>query len=138
MTSWGFIYHRLRANFDGLASEFCENPPKVKEEGNGEVIFDTGKVVTGVELAGEKVKVVYDDVSGEKKTDLSVLADFVIIANGANSSLRGKLFPALTRDYAGYVAFRGTVPESEVSEETKKVFDPRLTYYSYKNGYILL
>lgn len=137
MTSWGFIYHRLRANFDGMKSGFCENPPEVKEEGDGDVKFDCGKAVTGLELLGEKVRVVYDDLSGEKK-DLSVLADLVIIANGANSSLRGKLFPDLKREYAGYVAFRGTVPESEVSEETKKVFDPRLSYYTYKNGYILL
>ncbi|CAG8976910.1 hypothetical protein HYALB_00011859 [Hymenoscyphus albidus] len=139
MTSWGFIYHRLRANFDGLASEFCKGPPPVKEEGDGDVIFDEGKVATAVELVGEKVKVTYDDVSGEKtKENLSIMADFVIIANGANSSLRAKLFPGLEREYAGYVAFRGTVPESEVSEETKKVFDPRLSYYTYKNGYILL
>jgi hypothetical protein len=61
-----------------------------------------------------------------------------VIADGHNSKLRDDLFLSAKHTYAGYVAFRGTVPESEVSEESKKIFDPKLTYQTFKNGYILL
>jgi hypothetical protein len=32
MTSWGVIYLRLRANFDGFASDFCTNPTMSGED----------------------------------------------------------------------------------------------------------
>lgn len=136
LTSWSVIYHHLRANFDGFASSFCPNPPKADEK-DGDAVFERGKRVTNLANDGEGVLVFYEDLldNDEKR---SMKADMVIIADGANSKLRTALFPSVKRIYAGYVAFRGTVPESEVSEEAQKIFDPKITYYMYKNGYILL
>jgi 2-polyprenyl-6-methoxyphenol hydroxylase-like FAD-dependent oxidoreductase len=135
MTSWGVIYHRLRANFDGFASDFCPNPPKSREE-DGSAVFELGKRVTGLSLVDSGIEVTYEDLLTNEKGTRQ--ADLVILANGANSALHSALLPPVERAYAGYVAFRGTVPESEVSDESKKTFEQGLTYYSYKTGYILL
>ncbi|KAF4621881.1 hypothetical protein G7Y89_g14464 [Cudoniella acicularis] len=136
MTSWGLIYHRLRANFDGFASEFCPNIPEPNKT-DGTALFDVGKRVKGISLVNSAVEVTYEDLlkDSEKGT---FRADRVIIADGANSRLRAALFPEVKRVYAGYVAFRGTVNESDVSDEAKNTFHPKLSYYSFKNGYILL
>jgi len=136
MTSWGVIYNHLRANFDGFASNFCPNPPK-PDEADGTATFDRGKRVTSLERIDSGVEIAYEDLLNKDERGI-LQADMVIIANGANSTLRGSLFPSVERVYAGYVAFRGTVPEADVSEDAKKTFDPNLTYYSFKNGYILL
>lgn len=136
MTSWGVIYHCLRANFDGFASGFCAKPP-VAGEKDGSAYFDLGKRVTKLHVVDTTVEVDYEDLLDGNK-NVTMHADMVILSDGANSSLRGTLFPEIERVYAGYVAFRGTVPESEVSEETKRAFDPNLSYFCFKNNYILL
>ncbi|KAM3075058.1 hypothetical protein ACMFMF_005740 [Clarireedia jacksonii] len=141
MTSWAVIYHRLRANFDGFASEFYPEPPVVAGEksNDGSAVFDAGKQVVSVTRVhddDEAVEITYRDLKDGGKEGTR-RADLVILADGANSSVRAKLFPDVERKYVGYVAFRGTVPEAEVSEEAKKVFDPNLTYYSFKGGYII-
>src|SRR5439155_7781660 len=53
----------------------------------------------------------------------TVHADLLVAADGPSSSLRRLLLPAAShRTYAGYVAFRGTVPESELSAAAEQVF----------------
>lgn len=135
MTSWTVLYNRLRANFDSLASDFCPKPPK-PAEGDGLATYDVGKRATGLSLSGSTVTVSFDDLLTNEQGSLQ--ADLVILADGANSALRCILFPSVQRVYAGYVAFRGTVPEADVSDEAKKVFNLHLTYFTFKNGYILL
>lgn len=135
MTSWAVLYYRLRANYDGFASDFCPQPPK-PTEGDGIVIYDVGKRATNLTLSGSTVTVYFDNLLTNEQG--SVQGDLVILADGASSSLNSVLFPAIQRTYAGYVAFRGTIPEADVSEEAKKVFDPYLSYFTFKNGYILL
>lgn len=141
MTSWGVIYHRLRANFDGYTSDFCPDAPKPAET-DGNANFDGGKRVTNISLVPRNsdgvvlVEVTYEDIN-DGNALRHVKADMVILADGASSRIRNNLFPS-ERIYAGYVAFRGTVPEADVSEEAKKIFDPNLTYNTFKNGYILL
>ncbi|ESZ90139.1 hypothetical protein SBOR_9477 [Sclerotinia borealis F-4128] len=144
MTSWSVVYHRLRRNFDGLRSEFCGGEVVRKGdgdegmgEGEGKAEFLTGMNVISLESIEDGVEIIYQDLKANNAEE-KLQADMVILADGANSKLRATLFPDVKRDYAGYVAFRGTVPESEVSEEAKRTFDPNLTYFSYKGGYILL
>ena len=136
MTSWEVTYHRLRANFDGFTSSFCPDPP-ARGEKDGSATFDLGKRVTAISELEDGVQISFEDLlDGNEQGTIS--ADLIILADGANSTLRGTLFPGIERAYAGYVAFRGTVPEAEVSEAAKKAFDPKLTYFCFKNNYILL
>ncbi|KAH7333328.1 hypothetical protein BKA65DRAFT_432927 [Rhexocercosporidium sp. MPI-PUGE-AT-0058] len=134
MTSWGVIYHRLRANFDGLASSFCPNPPAARET-DGTATLLLGCRIDQMTDTGLAIKVPFVEEPGKGGTILG--ADMVILADGANSTLRSQIFPEVERVYAGYVAFRGTVLEADLSEETKNTF-LKLTYFCFKDNYILL
>ena len=136
MSSWSILHFNLRANFDGHKSSLCPDPP-APCEGDGEAIFHLGKQVVGVEYAeGEpRVAVRYQDLAqGEIRT---VDGDLVIVADGASSFIRTQLLPEVKRQYAGYLAWRGYVEESRVSEETRKLLDPNFTSFSFAGGYIL-
>jgi 2-polyprenyl-6-methoxyphenol hydroxylase-like FAD-dependent oxidoreductase len=135
MTSWTVLYNRLRANFDGFASDFCPKTPKSNDR-DGLASYLVGKRATGLSRAGSTITVSFDDLLTDEQDSLQ--ADLVILADGAKSALRWTLFPSVRLIYAGYVAFRGTVSEADVSDGAKKVFNTRLTYFTFKNGYILL
>ena len=47
-------------------------------------------------------------------------ADLVIGADGLRSTVRAELFPGLEPAYAGYVAWRGTLPESGLSDASRR------------------
>ncbi|KAH8428334.1 uncharacterized protein LDX57_006035 [Aspergillus melleus] len=149
MTSWDALYFRLRANFDGLRSEYVAEPPGPRAQ-HGESIesasarakYEIGQRVVGVEedTVG-RVRVAVQDCRGETEPatgrEYQLLADLVIAADGANSIVR-KIFSGSgngdgDRQYAGYVVWRGVVPESQVSEATRRVFSRNITY-SILNG----
>ena len=56
-------------------------------------------------------------------------ADIVIGADGPDSFIRSKYLPDLKRKYVGYIAWRGTVPESEVSPSTRDIFKRSVTVH---------
>jgi 2-polyprenyl-6-methoxyphenol hydroxylase-like FAD-dependent oxidoreductase len=134
MSSWNQLYYILRANFDGYKSSLYPEPP-APLEGDGEAVFSVGKKVTDVVYLDGNVTVQYEDlfVGGEH----SIQGGLVIVADGASSRIRSILLPQVRRDYSGYLAWRGYVNESQLSEETRKALDPRFTSYSCKGGYIL-
>lgn len=135
MTSWTALYYRLRANFDGFSSEHCPNPPTSIEK-DGKAVYDLGKRVTMVAYRNASVVLSFDDdINGGSE---SICADLVIAADGANSVLRKFLVPKLRRPYAGYVAWRGSVVEKDVSEESKKVFENKFTVFKMPHNYILM
>lgn len=134
LTSWNVLYYRLRANFDGLESEFCPNPPGPKAN-EGRAVFDLGKKCTNVIYADQLITLEYDDLI--RGGGGSVQADLVIAADGSNSSVRGCLVPKPPYVYSSYVAWRGTVAEQDVSEETRRVFDKRFNAFVMKRGHIV-
>ena len=46
--------------------------------------------------------------------------------------------PQLEKPYAGYFTWRGTIPKKDVSDETKKVFDGKVTVSIMDRSYIAL
>ncbi|KAH8896855.1 FAD binding domain-containing protein [Thozetella sp. PMI_491] len=138
LTHWGLLYRVLRANFDGMASKTIPTPP-TSREGDGHTEYRRGKRV--VELQDNKeegtVDVQFVDVrSGVKET---IAADLVIGADGINSAVRRLLEPeSRTKEYAGYVAWRGTVPERLVSSETAQYFKDRVTGCLMKGSYLIV
>lgn len=135
MTSWNVLYYRLRANFDGFVSEYCPKPPeRVEEEANA--VYDVGKRVANILDSDGLITVDFDDLINGGGG--SIHADLVIAADGSNSSVRQLLQPGLKRPYAGYVAWRGTIAENDVSEETKKAFDQKTTFFVMDRSYIVL
>ncbi|KAK6388761.1 hypothetical protein LTR81_027142 [Elasticomyces elasticus] len=61
----------------------------------------------------------------------------VIAADGASSTIRRLLAPEVERKYAGYVAWRGTCPETELSDAAREVFIERFTFYHTEGIQIL-
>lgn len=134
LTSWNVLYYRLRANFDGLKSEFCPEPPEATDV-EGDAIYDLGKKATNVSYADNRITVEFDDlVDGGGGF---AHADVVVVADGANSAIRQRLLPGLKHEYSGYIAWRGTALEKDVSEATVKLIEKRFTVYPMKRGYII-
>ena len=134
LSGWNVLYYHLRANFDGLKSDCCPEPPTAMDA-DGDATYDLGKKATKVSYADNKVTVEFEDlVNGGIG---SAQPDLVIVADGANSTIRQKLLPSIKHKYSGYVAWRGTVPERDVSEDTVKLVEKRFTVYPMKRGHIL-
>ncbi len=95
--SWGSLYRALHARF-GAENYFC------------------GESCIGTREHADKVEVSF--ASGRTET-----ADLVVFADGISSTGRAALNPAAGLQYAGYVAWRGLVPESVLTAETKALLD---------------
>jgi 2,6-dihydroxypyridine 3-monooxygenase len=61
-----------------------------------------------------------------------------VFADGVGSTARAALLPDVRPLYAGYVAWRGVVPETELTSETRAALDDAITYYVYANSHILV
>ncbi len=66
------------------------------------------------------------------------IADLLVCADGVGSVGRRHLQPAAGRRYAGYVAWRGTVPESDLGRETVDRLGDAITYFVQPSSHILV
>lgn len=89
-TSWSLIYTTMKKAF-------------------GDTHYDQGKKLVDVRQddAARTVTALFDDGS-------DATADLLIGADGNNSTVRRLLWPEATPTYAGYLAWRGLVPETEM------------------------
>jgi 2-polyprenyl-6-methoxyphenol hydroxylase-like FAD-dependent oxidoreductase len=135
MTSWDLLYHIGRWAVDGIRSGYIPN--SAGNGGKGE--YEYGRSVEALEDMGEQVVVRYRKVrEGEDGLEESTMADMVVVADGAGSRLREALVSGVKeRRYAGYVAFRGTVPESELSATAADVFIERFAFFHGQGTQIL-
>ena len=95
-TSWETVYRALREDLPDGA-------------------YHMGKRVTEVENVGDGVVAQFED--GD-----SVEGDLFVTAEGYRSSTREQFLPDRSPEYAGYVAYRGVVPEREVPDEYETRF----------------
>ncbi|KAJ5715853.1 uncharacterized protein N7483_013034 [Penicillium malachiteum] len=137
ITNWDTMYYRLRSNFDGYASDtYPISPGPSPADGQG--VYHTQKEVLDIQREIQPDK----DDGKKKKTTMSITlldrksghkaniqADLVIGADGPDSFVRNKYQGHVERKYVGYIAWRGTVPESEVSEETRHLFRRSVTVF---------
>lgn len=134
VTSWNIIYYRLRANFDGLQSDYCPTSIEVSAS-DGKTTYELGKQVTNVTSSNLLTTIEFNDL--EAGGSGTAHADLVIVADGQNSSIREKLLPDRKEQrYSGYVVWRGTVPEEEVSQATRELFKDRFNIFAMSHGYI--
>jgi 2-polyprenyl-6-methoxyphenol hydroxylase-like FAD-dependent oxidoreductase len=122
IASWELLYNILRANFDG-AYEAGYVGAAEKKESDGVATYLSGVRVTDLKEVGELVRVEYESMEGKS----SLEADVVVGADGASSTVRTVLFPEVERTYAGYVAWRGTVKESLLEEETRALLGGKVS-----------
>ncbi|KAI4944441.1 hypothetical protein J4E86_009500 [Alternaria arbusti] len=142
MTSWDLLYHLLRTNYDGTETDYAKVP--TTEEEGGKTSYEYGCTVTSVAAPkpassleldfSEPVKITIQHKSGET---FSTEADLVIAADGPSSTIRAEYFPDVKRTYAGYVAWRGTVPETQVSQAATDVFVEKFPFYHTEGIQIL-
>jgi 2,6-dihydroxypyridine 3-monooxygenase len=64
--------------------------------------------------------------------------DMLVGADGIGSTIRQALMPEVEPRYAGYVAWRGTVPEHLLSPKTFRVLDDAITYQLHPDSHILV
>ncbi len=75
-----------------------------------------------------------DGVAFEIERHGTVQADLLVAADGMQSGFRRMLQPQAQPSYAGYIAWRGTVPESAVSDALLAKFDDRFTFCEARSG----
>ncbi len=90
-----------------------------------------GHEVVAFEQDGGGVSVALADGS-QARSDLLVCAD------GVSSVARARLLPDVAPSYAGYVAWRGTLPERSLSPATRKAFDDAIIYQVLADSHILV
>jgi len=83
--------------------------------------YHLGEAAVGVDQDADSVEVRF--LSGRRER-----ADLVVFADGISSVGRRRLQPDVRPRYAGYVGWRGTVPEREVSVETADLIHDATVY----------
>lgn len=114
LTSWNLIYEALYRHFP------VEH-------------YHPGMPVVDISQDGALVTAVFADGSRES-------ADLLVGADGARSTVRQHLLPDYAPSYAGYVAYRGLVDESELAaldEKTARLLTERFVFYQFPNSHML-
>jgi 2,6-dihydroxypyridine 3-monooxygenase len=111
-SSWTTVYRELMARF-----------PRSR--------YHLGHEMTGLKDDEEAVEVTLAGRPARR-------ADLLVCADGVGSTARAHLLPDVTPSYAGYVAWRGVVPEDELDPATRAVFDDAIIYHVYANSHILV
>ncbi|MBA8847327.1 2,6-dihydroxypyridine 3-monooxygenase [Yonghaparkia alkaliphila] len=101
-TSWGTLYRALLSDF-------------------GRENYHLGHTFVGLDQSSDSVSVRF---ANGRSAD----ADLAIFADGITSVGRKRLLPDHQLDYVGYIGWRGTVPETQLSSETRAVLGDSLTY----------
>ena len=111
-SSWNTIYRGLARCFDNHRYHL------------GADVADFGQDDRGVTLRLN---------SGETHT-----VDMLVCADGISSGARARLLPRAEARYAGYVAWRATVPESELAPASFETLRDSLTYSLLPAGHVLV
>jgi 2,6-dihydroxypyridine 3-monooxygenase len=99
-------------------------------------LFDADRYLLGREVVsfdqdGDGVSVTLTDGSRTR-------ADLLVCADGVGSAARARLIPGVAPEYAGYVAWRGTLPERDASPATRRALDDAITYQVLDGSHILV
>jgi 2,6-dihydroxypyridine 3-monooxygenase len=111
-TSWTTLYRTLLGDF-------------------GTSGYHMGESAVGVDQDGDRVELRF--LSGRREQ-----ADLVVFADGISSTGRRRLLPGLRPTYSGYVGWRGTVPESYASAETRALLDDALSYTVVDHSHVCM
>jgi 2-polyprenyl-6-methoxyphenol hydroxylase-like FAD-dependent oxidoreductase len=146
MTSWDLLYHLLRANFDGAGTEYAQAPGGEEQDGRTDSTtteYEYGVTVQdiitppGSSNSSDFSQPLQLKITSSSGTTSLTSADLVIAADGPSSTIRSLYFPEIKRDYAGYVAWRGTIPELSMSQAARDVFEEKFTFFHGEGTQIL-
>jgi 2,6-dihydroxypyridine 3-monooxygenase len=111
-SSWNTIYRSLLGLFD---------PDR----------YFLGREVASFDSAGDGASVTLADGSRAE-------ADLLVCADGISSMARARLMPQVAPSYAGYVAWRGTLPERDLSPSARQALGDALIYQVLEHSHILV
>jgi 2,6-dihydroxypyridine 3-monooxygenase len=89
-------------------------------------------------LAHELIDLELEPLALRFNNGLVVHPDLAVFADGVSSTARAALLPGVRPVYSGYVAWRGVVPETQLSATTRDLLDDAITYYVYANSHVLV
>lgn len=110
-TSWDTVYRNLRAELN-----------------DSKYLMD--RHVTGIKQTNDGVEMTFRNASSKQ-------GDLGVVAEGYRSSTREQLLPDAGPEYAGYIAWRGTVLESELPPDLFQQFSENYTFYHTPDSQIL-
>lgn len=111
MTSWDTIYRQLKYAFPAENYHHASRLKSFEQDENG--------------------------VTAQFEDGREIFCDLLVGADGANSAIRRQLLPEVMPEYAGYVAWRGLVNESDLEPAINEVFKNKFTFYQGRNSHIL-
>ncbi len=111
LTSWPMLYNTMRKSIP-------------------EDQYHIDAKLIAIEEAGDRVTAVFADGSRHE-------GDLLIGADGVNSTVRHLKLPDAKPSYAGYVAWRGLVPELELEVSVAELLSERFVFQQYPGSHIL-
>ena len=97
----------------------------------GEGAYHLGWPARGFRQHGDQVEVTFDDGA-------TATCDLLVCADGIASAARAELQPQARQAYAGYVAWRGTVAEEDLSPRVRELLADSIVYQVMPYSHILL
>lgn len=98
--------------------------------------FPTDRYLLGHELVGFDVDP--SQARARFSNGATFHGDLLVCADGIGSLARQRLQPEAMRAYAGYVAWRGVVPEAALAPRLAEELSRAITYFVYPNSHILV
>lgn len=111
MTSWGLLYSWFKKSFPEYNYHLNQEFQNVQQNESS----ITSRFKSGVEDS----------------------ADLLIAADGFRSGIRALFLPEVQPEYAGYVAWRGVVPETDLPRSALRVFADCFTFFEMHGSHIL-
>jgi len=111
-SSWNTVYRRLLDHW-------------------GRERYHLGQEMVGFEQDADAVRVAF--AAGD-----TLGVELLVCADGVGSTARRILQPAASSSYAGYVAWRGMVPEADLPPELTYRFGDAITYHVTANSHVLV
>lgn len=121
ITSWDALFHRLQALFDGQENAFYPCLPQ-RLATDGLATYNVNQQVIGVRNVDDehRIEIAVKDRISQRLYHIK--ADLLVGADGPSSFLRASNMPEVQRQYVGYIIWRGLVPETAVSQQTRALF----------------
>ena len=103
-------------------------------------LLNAGRYQLGTEVTGfgEQDGTVTVTLGPGEHASQRAECDLLVCADGVSSAAGARLLPAVQPSYSGYVAWRGTVPERDLSPGTRARLGDALTYQVLPGSHILV
>ena len=110
-TAWNTLYSALRGQLESHR-------------------YHLGQSMVGFTQDADGVDVAFANGAVER-------CELLVCADGTASTARGRLLPEVQAVYSGYVGWRGTVSDSEVTASTRDAFRQAIIYHVMRDSHIL-